>query len=130
SQGEGDKRAERFEIEHGPCPCQRHRDGGDHGSGVEVSGSAVSVPRKSRQLRGCESWHPFQPPPSPRCYREVHQLPREGSLMLRTKWLRCVGAKRSSGRRAVDLSGRTTSNRTSIVLPRWFVDDGSTVWIA
>ena len=45
---------------------------------MEVSGSAVSVTRESRQLRGCESWHPFQPPPSLRCYRKVHELPREG----------------------------------------------------
>src|SRR5262249_13643462 len=42
----------------------------------------------------------------------------------------CVGPERSSGRCAVDLSGRKTWNRTSIVLPRWFVDDGPTGWIA
>ena len=34
SRVEGDKRTERFEIEHGPCHCQKQRDGGDHGSGV------------------------------------------------------------------------------------------------
>ena len=44
SRVEGDKRTERAEIEHGPCPCQKQLDGDDHGSGVEVSGSVVSVP--------------------------------------------------------------------------------------
>src|SRR3974390_2557196 len=41
-----------------------------------------------------------------------------------------VGPEPASDWRAVDLSGRKTSNRTSIVLPRWFVDDGPTGWIA
>src|SRR5262249_30847579 len=45
SRVEGEKRRERVEIEDGPCPCQKPRDGGDHGCGEEVSGSAVSVPR-------------------------------------------------------------------------------------
>ena len=31
------------------------------------------------RLRGSESWHPFQPPPSPRCCREVDELPSEGT---------------------------------------------------
>jgi hypothetical protein len=44
SRVEGDKRTERSEIEHEPCHCQKQLNGGDHGSGVEVSGSAVSVP--------------------------------------------------------------------------------------
>ncbi len=79
SQVEGAKHTERFEIEHGPRSCQRQLDGDDYGSGVEVSGSAVAVTRESRQLWGCESWHPFQPLPVPRCYREVHALPREGT---------------------------------------------------
>jgi hypothetical protein len=29
---------------------------------------------------GCESWHASQPLPSPRCNREVHKLPREGTF--------------------------------------------------
>ena len=33
----------RAEIQHGPCQCRKQLDGGDHGSGLEVSGSAVSV---------------------------------------------------------------------------------------
>ena len=36
-------RTERFEIEHGPCRGQKQLDGFVHGSGVEVSGSAVSA---------------------------------------------------------------------------------------
>jgi hypothetical protein len=51
---------------------------GDNGSGVEVSGASASVTQESRQRGGCESRHPFQPPPSPGCYWEVHELPREG----------------------------------------------------
>ena len=39
-------------------------------------------------------------------------------------------SERPSGRRTVYLSGRTKSNRTSIVNPRWFVDDGPTAWLA
>ncbi len=31
----------------------------------------------SLRLRGSESRHPFQPPPSPRCCREVDELPSE-----------------------------------------------------
>jgi hypothetical protein len=42
---------------------------------------------------------------------------------------RVVGPKRPSGRRAVDLSGRRTRNRTSIVLSPRSVDDGPTCWI-
>ncbi len=34
SQVEGDKRTERSKIEHGPCHCEKHLDGGGHGSGV------------------------------------------------------------------------------------------------
>ena len=45
SRFEGDKRTERAEIQHGPCQCRKKPDGGDHGSGLEVSGSAVSVSR-------------------------------------------------------------------------------------
>jgi hypothetical protein len=70
------------------CHCQKPLDGSDHGSGMEVSGPAVSVPRgespttspflgESLQLRGCESLHPFQPPPSPTFSWEVHELPSE-----------------------------------------------------
>jgi hypothetical protein len=33
----------------------------------------------SLRLRGSESRHPFQPPPSPRCCREVYELPSEGT---------------------------------------------------
>src|SRR6476620_127225 len=52
SRVEGNKRAERSEIERGPCHCQKQLDGGDHGSGVEVSGSAVSVPRGESPTTG------------------------------------------------------------------------------
>jgi hypothetical protein len=30
---------------------------------------------------------------------------------------------------AVNLSGRKTTNRTSLISPGWFVDDGPTGWI-
>ncbi len=34
---------------------------------------------ESRGLQGSEARHPFQPPPSPKCCREVHELPSEGT---------------------------------------------------
>jgi hypothetical protein len=40
-----------------------------------------------------------------------------------------VGPKRPLGSCAVDFSGRKTGNRTSIILPRWFIADGRTGWI-
>ncbi len=46
SRVEGDKRTETSEIEHEPRHCQKQLDGGDYVSGVEVSESAVSVPRR------------------------------------------------------------------------------------
>jgi hypothetical protein len=48
----------------------------------------------------------------------------------RSRCFGVVGPERPSGQPAIDLSGRKTSNRGSIVLPRWFVDDGPTVSIA
>src|SRR5262245_9510072 len=53
---------ERAEIQHGTCWCQKQREAGGQGSGLEVSGSAVPVPPgKSRRGR-TEAHHPFQPP--------------------------------------------------------------------
>jgi hypothetical protein len=45
-------RTERSKIEHGPCHCRKQLDGGDHGFGVEVRGSAVSVPRGESPTTG------------------------------------------------------------------------------
>ena len=39
--------------------------------------SRLPSPGWSLRLRGSESRHPFQPPPSPRCCREVDKLPSE-----------------------------------------------------
>jgi len=36
----------RAEIQHGPCQCKKQLDVGDYRAGVEVSESAVSVPRR------------------------------------------------------------------------------------
>jgi hypothetical protein len=55
SRVDGDKRAERSEIEHGPCQCRKQPDEGDHGSGSEVSGSAVCVAQRKSPTRGHSS---------------------------------------------------------------------------
>ena len=36
---------ERADIGHGPCQCRKQLDRGDHGSGLELSELAVSVPQ-------------------------------------------------------------------------------------
>ena len=96
SRVEGDKRAERSEIEHGPCHFQKQLDGCEHGSGVEVSGSAVSIPRGESRPRDSESRHPFQAPPFPRCCRAVDELPSEGTTDASPNCFGVVGPKRAT----------------------------------
>jgi len=69
----------------------RLRDGGGRFSRLPSSGIV--------RLRGSESRHPFQPPPSPRCRREVDELPSERTSLAS---LQIASVCRTDGRRSVE----------------------------
>ena len=52
-----------------------------HNAGVEVSGSAASVPRLGFPTKGRRIAAPISVAPSPRCCRDVHELPSEGTAI-------------------------------------------------
>jgi hypothetical protein len=77
------------EIRHGPCQCRKQLDGGDHGSGLDMSGSAVPVSQgKSRLGAANRGTHSSRPHRQAAVGRYVNsQL--GARLMLLSKSLRC-----------------------------------------
>jgi len=72
---------------------------GDHGSGVEVSGSPSPFLGESLRLRDSESRHSFQPPLLQGAVGRYVNYQARARLMIRTKLLRCVGPTRAKDSR-------------------------------
>ena len=80
SRDEGEKRTEVGRNPTRAMPRRKEPDGGECCTGLEVSGSAVSVPRGRSPNRSSESRHSFQPPSRPSSRREVHERPNEATF--------------------------------------------------
>jgi hypothetical protein len=80
SRAEGEKRTEGGQNPTRAMQRRKEPDGGECCTGLEVSGSAVSVPRGRSPNRSSESRHSFQPPSRPGSRREVHERPNEATF--------------------------------------------------
>ena len=74
SRADGEKCTEGDQNPTRVMPRRKDPDGSEYGTGSEVSGPVVSVPRGRSPTRSSESRHPFQPPSRPSSRLEVHQL--------------------------------------------------------
>ena len=100
SRVEGEKRTEGGQNPTRAMPRRKEPDGGECGTGSEVSGSAVSVPRGRSPTRSSESRHSFQPPSRPSSRREVHERPNEATFDASPQ-MASVSSDRSAQRSAI-----------------------------